>query len=151
MQLQELVSILQMAVSPVILISGVGLVLLSMTNRFGRVIDRARLLSDALRNASSERHQRLDSQLRILSRRASLMRLAVALCSLSLLLAALMIISLFVSAFFKLGLMLLIAMLFIGCLASLIGSLLAFIVDINLSLNALNLHVETLHEKSAAL
>ena len=35
---------LQLAVSPVILISAYGLLLLSMTNRLGRAIDRARLL-----------------------------------------------------------------------------------------------------------
>ena len=45
MRLIDLVPILQMAVGPVILISGVGLLLLSMTNRLGRVIDRSRLLA----------------------------------------------------------------------------------------------------------
>ena len=39
--LSELVPILQIAIGPAILISGVGLLLLSMTNRLGRVIDRA--------------------------------------------------------------------------------------------------------------
>ena len=42
--LTELIPILQIAVGPVILISGVGLLLLSMTNRLGRAIDRARIL-----------------------------------------------------------------------------------------------------------
>ena len=36
----DIASILQLAICPVILISGVGLLLLTMTNRFGRVIDR---------------------------------------------------------------------------------------------------------------
>ena len=36
---------LQMAISPVIMISAYGMLLLSMTNRLGRAIDRARLLS----------------------------------------------------------------------------------------------------------
>ena len=39
MRLTDLVPILQMAIGPVILISGVGLLLLSMTNRLGRAID----------------------------------------------------------------------------------------------------------------
>jgi hypothetical protein len=47
--LTELIPVLQMAIGPVILISGVGLLLLSMTNRLGRVIDRARLLYRELR------------------------------------------------------------------------------------------------------
>ncbi|MSU48902.1 MAG: DUF2721 domain-containing protein [Opitutus sp.] len=43
--LTQLVPILQLAIGPVILISGVGLLLLTMTNRFGRLLDRSRLLN----------------------------------------------------------------------------------------------------------
>ena len=45
MSLEELAEVMRLAISPAILISAVGLLLLSMTNRFGRVIDRARLLA----------------------------------------------------------------------------------------------------------
>ena len=41
MSLKDLLPVLQVAIGPVILISGVGLLLLSMTNRLGRTIDRA--------------------------------------------------------------------------------------------------------------
>jgi hypothetical protein len=37
----ELIPVLQVAIGPVILISGVGLLLLTLTNRFGRAVDRA--------------------------------------------------------------------------------------------------------------
>ena len=43
--LHAIVPVLQMATGPVILISGIGLLLLTMTNRLGRAIDRARSLS----------------------------------------------------------------------------------------------------------
>src|SRR4051812_29821403 len=49
MRLHDLVPTIQVAIGPVILISGVGLLLLSMTNRLGRVIDRARQLCDVER------------------------------------------------------------------------------------------------------
>ena len=39
----SVVQILTASIAPVIVISGVGLLLLSITNRCGRVIDRARL------------------------------------------------------------------------------------------------------------
>ena len=39
----HLIPILQLAIAPVILISGVGLLLLTLTNRFGCVLDRAAL------------------------------------------------------------------------------------------------------------
>jgi hypothetical protein len=42
MSLTDLIPTLQLAIGPAILISGVGLISLSMTNRFGRAIDRSR-------------------------------------------------------------------------------------------------------------
>ena len=47
-QIQQIVPELRDAIGPVILISGVGLLLLTMTNRLGRAIDRARLLKNEL-------------------------------------------------------------------------------------------------------
>ncbi len=64
MHLTDLVPILQMAIVPVILISGVGLLLLSMTNRLGRLIDRSRALTDAARRAEDAQKPRWISQLR---------------------------------------------------------------------------------------
>ena len=49
--LQQLIPVIQTSVGPVILISGIGLLLLSMTNRLGRIIDRSRLLVEALPSA----------------------------------------------------------------------------------------------------
>jgi len=49
LQLNELVPMLQVAVGPVILISGAGLVLLSLTNRFARAVDRTRELIRQMR------------------------------------------------------------------------------------------------------
>jgi hypothetical protein len=46
--MKDVIPLLQIAIGPVILISGVGLLLLSMTNRFGRIIDRSRILAQEL-------------------------------------------------------------------------------------------------------
>src|SRR6266853_5155505 len=102
MRLTDLVPILQMAIGPTILISGVGLLLLSMTNRLGRIIDRSRLLAEALRKGEANEHARLASQLEILSRRAGLIRVAIILATLSVLLAGVLIIALFLAALFNL-------------------------------------------------
>lgn len=141
MPLADLIPILQMAVGPVILISGVGLLLLSMTNRYGRVIDRARSLAEAIRRGGDAERTRLAGQLDILARRARLVRLAITLASASVLFAALMIIALFVAAMLRLELGGFVALLFIACMGSLIGSLAVFIADINVSLSALKLEI----------
>ncbi len=139
MRFADLVPILQLAIGPVILISGVGLLLLSMTNRFGRVVDRSRMLAEALRRLPEAEHARLQSQLRILAIRARLIRLAITLATLSVLLAAVLVIAMFLSALFHLEVSLLIIFLFVGCLLCLIGSLIVFIRDLYVSLVALEL------------
>ncbi len=138
----ELIPILQIAIGPVILISGVGLLLLSMTNRLGRAIDRSRELSQELREIQNGEHRdRTLAQIKILSRRAGLIRQAITLASISVLLAAVLIITLFLIALFRLNAGWVIVTLFIGCMISLIGSLIPFIKDINQSLEALHLEI----------
>lgn len=159
MRFNELIPILQVAIGPVILISGAGLLLLSMTNRYGRVIDRARLLSDALRARQQQQQQKPTGgagnaaagadtgqfalQLEILTRRARLVRLCITLAVLSVLLASVMIIFLFLAALLHLDAAVLIVLLFTACMGSLIASLVVFLRDINLSLSALELQIQS--------
>ncbi len=142
MSQQDLVPILQIAIGPAILISGIGLLLLTMTNRFGRVIDRSRQLAHDLRTASDQDAPRMVAQLRVLSRRAQIVRSAIMLASLSVLLAAVLIIVLFLAPLLGLSLALAISGLFILCMICLIASLLLFIADINTSLAALALEAD---------
>src|SRR4051812_12870268 len=112
--LRELIPVLQEAIAPVILISGVGLLLLSLTNRFGRAVDRSRQLAKEMRGVSKEEQAILARQVDILFRRAKLIRLSIILATTSLLLAALLIIGLFLTALLKLEMGLLIALIFMG-------------------------------------
>lgn len=146
--LRDLLPILQVAIGPVILISGVGLLLVVMTNRFGRIIDRVRQLSHDLRAADSGDKKRIVSQLQILSRRARIVRSAIALAAISVLLAALLIIVLFLTALLNLGIVSLISGLFIACLFCLIISLILFIVDVNISLVAVRLEIESIETET---
>jgi len=150
MSLSALIPSIQLAIGPVILISGVGMILLSMTNRFGRVIDRSRQLSRALHDATESERTSIIQQLRILSTRSRLIRAGIACGVLSVLLAALLICSLFVGALLQLGIAVLIVCLFVLCMVCIIVCLLYFIADINLSLKALSLEippeVSSLHE-----
>jgi len=137
MTLTDLIPTLQLSISPVILISGVGLIMLSMTNRYGRVIDRVRSLNRDLPGATEELRACVLAQLKILSVRAHLVRAAIALAGLSVLLAALLIISLFLGVLCRIPVAEAIVTQFILCMLSLILSLVLFISDINLSLKAL--------------
>lgn len=137
MLLTDLIPTLQLAISPVILISGIGLFLLSITNRFGRVIDRSRLLIHDLKKASEPDRSRIYEEIRILSGRAKWIRGSVACAAFSLLLVAVLIICLFLGILFQWSIAGVITGLFIFCMIALIASLLLFMIDINLSLKAL--------------
>ena len=137
----ELIPVLQVAIGPVILISGVGLLLLTLTNRYGRTIDRSRQLGRELRGLAGADRERLGGQIEILYRRARLLRLSILMAGVSVLLASVLIIVLFLTALWKLEVGLLISLLFIACMVSLSGSLVAFIRDLNLSLGALRLEL----------
>ena len=139
MSLNDLVPTLQVAIGPVILISGIGLLLLAMTNRFGRVVDRVRQLSRDLRSDDNADPDRISAQLKVLLRRARIVRTAIALAGVSALLAALLIIDLFVTSLLHLHIVWSISGLFAGCMVCLIVSLLFFIADVNISLTALKL------------
>ena len=141
MQFLELLPILQTAIGPVILISGVGLLLLTMTNRFGRILDRTRELSRELRTARTPERERALAQLEILLVRAHIVRGAIAAASLSALLAAILIMVIFVVAVLRLPVTAPIVAVFVSCLAALVGSLVLFLRDVNLSLRALRLEV----------
>ncbi len=139
--LSQLIPVLQVAIGPVILISGIGLLLLTLTNRFGRAVDRSRQLGRELREAADAERQRLAGQVEILYTRARVIRLSIITAALSVLLVAVLIIVTFLSSLLKLELGFPIMLLFIGCMASLIISLGAFIRDIQLSLKALKLEL----------
>ncbi len=139
----QMVSVLQTAISPVVLISGVGLLLLTMTNRLGRIVDRARSLALRLRGADGEDREPIHAQLHILAQRARLVRRSIALASFCVLFASLLVISLFITSLAGAEIPWLVAGLFILSLLSLIASLVEFIRDVNRSLEATALEVGT--------
>lgn len=145
MSLTDLIPTLQLAIGPVILISGVGLILLSMTNRIGRVIDRSRQLTHDMNKASEPERKKLLAEVQVLWLRAKIIRAGIAMAVLSALLAAILIISLFLGALLKLGIATILVVLFVMCMICLIVALLMFFWDINLSLKALKLEIPLDH------
>ncbi len=99
----SVVQILTASIAPVIVISGIGLLLLSITNRYGRAIDRARLLMRELQNTdpSSAHVRHLEEQLRHTHQRARLLRGSMVYSSVSIFFVTLTILSLFAAAGFS--------------------------------------------------
>jgi hypothetical protein len=143
--LEQIIPQLRDAVGPVILISGVSLLLLTLTNRLGRAIDRARQLTHELAVHTGLDWARTQAQVDIIFRRARIIRLAILFSVLSALLAAVLVVTLFVSAWLQWQQGWMLGVIFVGCLLSLCASLITFMGDINLSLHALKLELSMDH------
>jgi hypothetical protein len=142
--LSELIPVRQIAIAPVILISGVGLLLLSLTNRFGHAVDRTRQIHREMHQAAAADRSRLANQVEVIYQRARLIQISIVMGALSALFAAMLILALFVTALMKWQSTVIISLIFICCLVSLIAALITFIMDIRLSLKALKL--ELIHD-----
>jgi len=137
----SLLSIIQLAVTPVILISGIGAFMITLTNRMARIVDRTRILAGQVQQAEGEARQHLETQLSILWRRSKLIRRAVTFAGLTMLIACCLVIVIFVNAVLEQDLILLMMLFFIMSILLLISSLVVFLRDIYLSLHALSLDI----------
>jgi len=142
MNLSELLVVLQTSMAPCVLISGVGLIVLSMTNRLGRPLDRIRALTAELKLAEGEQKQVLLEEVDILYRRAKLLQVAVTFSVLSIFFVGTIILSLFVTATFAVDLVGFIEVLFSASLISLVVSLILFVWDIQLGLNSIKIEID---------
>jgi len=138
----SLLPIIQASVTPVILISGLGLLLLTMTNRMGRIIDRTRAYAKQVRQAEEGERRKLEVQLEHTWRRAKLVRLALTLATSSMLASSALVAAIFIGATLRVDLSNLMLFLFLAAIALLVASLAAFLRDIFVSLAALHLEVE---------
>jgi hypothetical protein len=121
--------VIQLAVAPVFLLTGVGATLGVLANRLARVIDRARVL-EARREAGQGDARAIAEELHHLSERGRLVYRAIALLVLAALLVGLVIISLFVGVFFEVELGGVIAALFVAAMLAFIGALVVFLREV---------------------
>ena len=137
----EFLPVIELSITPVILLTGVGALMLTLTNRLGRVVDRTRALAGQMRAGTAEDRRHFEGQLSILWRRAKLIRLAVTLAGLSMFFSCVLVLAIFVDAMMGRAFGLELVIIFIASVLSLISSVVAFLRDIFVSLHALALEV----------
>lgn len=142
--------IIELAITPVILLSGVGALMITLTNRMGRVVDRTRSLAGQMRQAAAPGDRaHVESQLEILWRRAQLVRLSVTFAGLSMLLSCVLVMIIFVDGWLRREAGLELVVIFAASIVCLIAALIAFLRDIWMSLWALSLEVEKARKGNA--
>ena len=142
MNIADLLVVLQTSLAPCVLISGVGLLVLSMTNRLGRPLDRIRALTTEIRLAEGEQKKVLLEEIDILYRRAKLLQMAVTFSVLSIFFVATIIFTIFVTVMFGAGLENLIVIQFSASLITLVISVILFVWDIQLGLNSIKIEID---------
>jgi hypothetical protein len=139
--LVDIGNVIQLAVAPVFLLSGIGIVLTVLTNRLARVVDRARKLEEAARLSTGDLLEERRRELVVMAYRARLMNRSITLSTCSALLVAVVVVLLFLGALLDFNATLPVAGLFILAMLSLIGALLLFLREVFLAIKALKIGV----------
>lgn len=137
--LTNVAHVIQLAVAPVFLLTGIGAILSVLTGRLGRLVDRFRVLTEA----KAALPPRKASELSILSVRAVWVHWAITLCTASALFVSLVIGALFVGAVIGINPSRIVSILFIVAMASLIIGLGCFLREISLSVHIFDLNEES--------
>jgi len=139
LEVVDIAHAIQLAVTPVFLLSGIGVLLGVLTNRLARIVDRARRIEDGLRAAGGSDAAEAQAQLQVAARRARLINVAITLSTAAALLVAMVVALLFASTFVPINLAGWVALLFVLAMATLVGALLSFLVEVRVAIDALRI------------
>jgi hypothetical protein len=139
----DIAHLIQVALTPIFLISAIGVTLNVLTSRLARIVDRARAMEDILRRPDHKHDGRdLHGALGVLARRARYINAAITLITLSALFIALVVVMLFVNAFLRWDLSAFIACMFILSMLSLCAALLSFLIEVRIATTTLRIGIE---------
>ena len=142
-QSADIAHLIQVALTPIFLISAIGVTLNVLTNRLSRIVDRARTMENELCRPDYQAGGRdLHAALGVLARRARYMYAAITLITLSALFIALVVLMLFVNAFAHWDLSAFIAIMFILSMLSLAAALTAFLIEVRIATTTLRIGIE---------
>lgn len=146
----DIVQIIQLSIAPVFLIAGIGTLLNVLTSRLARVVDRGRVIEQDLESlvgsgAPTRRHL---AELRVLDQRMNWIHNAITLSTFAILLVCLLIVALFSVELISIDLSRVVALLFIATMASLIGGLISFLIEISYARKSLRVRAELLASRA---
>jgi ABC-type cobalamin transport system permease subunit len=141
--MSEFHTILENTLTPVALISGVGLLLLSLVNRFNHALDRIRVfIKERKASAHAEEKEAISRSIAILYARCKLLRTSILLIGISITLSGAIVFITAVESVFQHELALTKEILLLLSIGSMVFSTILFVMDIFYSLKAIKLEVE---------
>jgi hypothetical protein len=143
--LTELSRLIELAIAPVFLLAGVAGFLNVMTGRLGRIVDRHRVIQRRLLALTEqEMIAQNNMELRVLTRRISLINWAVGLCTFSGLWVCFLVVTLFAGNYWQIRIDDGIVLFFVLAMLSLIAALLLFLKETQLATRTLRVATEYL-------
>lgn len=134
-QLSTVAHVIQLAIAPVFLLTGIGSILGVLSGRLARIVDRFRTLN----NAGEEIRDAYNKEMTTLLRRSRWVNRAVTLCTCSALLICIVIAALFVGASLDVDPSNAVSLLFISAMLALISGLLCFLREIFLATGSIGM------------
>ncbi len=135
--LDTVIEILQVSVSPVVLVSGVALIILTQTNRMAHVIDRIRWL----KASSGHDEEVVQKQIHLLYERAQWIRFSIFTLVLAISMDVLVILNIFISKIMDFACGICATLLITLSLFALVLGMIAFLVDVNKNLAAIKMEI----------
>ena len=135
---------IQLSLSPVLMLAGIGALLNVLAGRLSRVVDRSRALEALHPRFSGPEHDRHVWELRLLARRMSNINRALFLAVSSAVMTCLVVATLFVAVLATLHIGQFVAVSFILAMVLLIASLVLFMVEVRMSIHAIQVRDELL-------
>jgi len=130
----EIATVIQLAVAPAFLLTGIGAILAVMSTRLSRIVDRYRILKEGSKKLNKEHKKEIE----FLIKRSKWTHWAIALTTVSALLICVLIAMIFIATEVLFNFDQLITILFILAMAFLIFGLLSFLKEVDLSKGVIN-------------
>ncbi|PKP94400.1 MAG: DUF2721 domain-containing protein [Alphaproteobacteria bacterium HGW-Alphaproteobacteria-16] len=142
--LSTVAATIQMAIAPVFLLAGIGGILNVLVGRMARVVDRARKIEQLHPVSKGAEHERHVWELRLIDKRLSVINSAIFLCVASGIAICLVVALLFGAQLTHLDIGVIVAVAFIASMLLLTFGLIAFLIEVRLSLGAVHVREELL-------
>ena len=132
--------VIDIAVAPVFLLAGISGLLMVLTSRLGRTIDRSRSLQAAVNKRLSTKHKSaIEYEMKGLLNRSRFINLSINLATVSALVVCFVVIALFLGSLLDFNVGLVVASLFIACMVILALAFGCFVVEVFIASRSLRI------------
>ncbi len=145
--LSTVAATIQISIAPVFLLAGIAGLLNVLVGRMARVVDRSRQIEQLHPVSTGAEHARHVAELRLIDRRLSVINHAIWLCVASAIAICLVVALLFGAELTHLDIGGVVAVTFIASMLLLTAGLVAFLVEVRLSVRAVHVREELLERE----